>query len=68
MRLQLGLQMYQVPSAQEALKQRVVRPLAVSQEHFVDFRAPFVIGNIIGNDIARGLVGAVVRSSHRFLT
>ena len=34
----------------------------------MDFCAPFVIGNIIGNDIARGLVVAVVRSSHGFLT
>ena len=39
---------------QETFKERVLCPLAKSQQDFVDFRAPFVIRNVVSNHITGG--------------
>jgi hypothetical protein len=65
---QLCLQEDHILSGQEALEQRVLCPLAISQQDFVHFGAPFVIRNIIGNDIARRLAVNLGFLGHRFST
>ena len=61
---QLRLEKEQLLSGQKAFKQRILCPLAVAQEDFMHFRAPLVIGNIIGDDIAGGLTACPGLASH----
>jgi hypothetical protein len=68
MLLQPDLQEHQITFAQEALEQGVLRPLAISQQDFVDSFAPLVMGNIIGDDVAHRLVADLAVSGHRFST
>ena len=48
---ELCLQQDKVFSTQKTFEERVLCPLSKTQKDFMDFRAPFIIRNIVGNHV-----------------
>jgi hypothetical protein len=49
----LVLEQDEIMPAQKTFKERILRPLSKPQEHFMNFGASLVVGNIISNHITR---------------
>ncbi len=65
--IQFGLQQDQVLSAEKTFEERVLRPFAKTQQNLVDFSPPAIIGNIVGDDVARRVAGTGAPVCHHLL-